>query len=70
MTMRWDERLGMLVMDPKGTDRRTICAECRNPILPGRKVDHGYRTDGLEVERWVCPDCDEAIQDEAMGMLP
>ncbi len=49
-----------------------ICAECFKPITPGDEVDHGYRKgpDGVEVERWVCRECDEAIHDEACGMLP
>ncbi len=48
------------------------CAECGKSIPGEKAVDHGYRIGDTEkvVERWVCPECDEAIHDEAMGMLP
>lgn len=48
------------------------CDECGKTIPGEKAVDHGYRIGDTEevVERWVCPECDEAIHDEAMGMLP
>ncbi len=46
------------------------CAECDAEVLTSEVVDHGGRKKGIEYERWVCRECDEAIYDEAMGMLP
>ncbi len=46
------------------------CAECGGALSGNDAVDHTYRKHGIEVRRWVCSRCDEAIHDEAMGQLP
>jgi hypothetical protein len=68
--LRTQERVGNYKVLPQPGNE--ICAECNEHIPSGKEVDHGYRVGDSEVtvERWVCPACDEAMYDDAVGRVP